>query len=406
VHRARPPDLALTPLRQRRRDPQDDSPHPTHDELESTMSTIERDAVSGVTIAGVSAANLSAPSLQDDPKPIAFYIQSEVHNSDWVLARNAQGKVRLAHKDGSIGQLWMREDDPRGGFFLVNAETNEVLHQTRPQGGEVALKAKSLGDSSMLWRQEAYRGVWSGLNAFSDWEQKLNLAGNGPYNENSVPILWEYSNKSPNECWQLIPDTGLITLESITYDMSQAQVSRVEPFLCKGTSIDNRLRTVPVTTAVELARSVNVTRQFSYSESVAKSLKIAEKLGVKINIKDIVEVSPEVSSEQSTTTTTTYLEQTAQGTTTSDKVTVSVQVPAGAHYQFMVRVAYGKVSVPFTAKVSRVLPTGATQIDTVHGVYTNVNSINYDIVAVDVTSGTPRTVQTLPSPAGAPLPRP
>ena len=370
------------------------------------MSTTERNAVSGVTIAGASAANLSAPA-QDDPRPVAFYIQSEVHNSDWVLSRNAQGKVRLAHKDGAIGQLWMREDDPRGGFFLVNAETGEVMCQTRLQGGEIVLKAKSLSDSAMLWRQEDYRGPWKGLNALRDWEQKLNLAGNGPYNENSVPILWEYSNKSPNECWQLIPDTGLITLESITYDMKQAQVSRVQPFLCQATSVDARQSGIPINTTVELVRSITVTRQFSYSESVSKSLKIAEKLGVKVKIKEIVEVSPEVSVEHSTATTTTYLEQTSQSTTASDKVSMQVQVPARTRYEFMVRVAYGKVTVPFTATIARVLPTGATQRDTITGRYTNVNSINYDIFAVDVTSGVARPAETLPAPAGAaPLPRP
>lgn len=370
------------------------------------MSTIERDALSGVTLAGVSAANLSA-AAQDDPKPVAFYIQSEVHNSDWVLSRNADGKIRLAHKDGSIGQLWMREDDARGGFFLVNAANGEVMYQTRLQGGEVTLKPKNLSDSAMLWRLENWRGPWKGLNAFRDVEQKLNLAGNGPYNENSIPILWEYSKQSPNECWQLLPDTGLITVESITYDLKQAQVGRVQPFVCQGTSVDARQSGIPITTTVELARSISVTRQFSYSDSVSKSLKIAEKLGVKIKIKEIVEVSPEVSAEQSTTTTTTYLEQTSQGTTASDRISMQVTVPARTRYEFMVRVAYGKVSVPYTATIARVLPTGETQRETITGVYTNVNSISYDIVAVDVTSGTARPAETLPPPAGAAaLPRP
>ena len=369
------------------------------------MSTIERDALSGVTIASV--ANLSAPSVQDDPKPMVFYIQSEVHNADWVLSRNAQGKVRLAHKDGSIGQLWMREDDPRGGFFLVNAENGEVMCQTHLQGGEITLKARNLSDSAMLWRLENWRGPWKGLNSLRDLEQKLNLAGNGPYNENTVPILWEYSYQSPNECWQLIPDTGLITLESITYDLKQAQVGRVQPFVCQSTSVDARQSGIPINTTVELVRSVSVTRQFSYSDSVSKSLKIAEKLGVKIKIKEIVEVSPEVSSEQSIATTTTYLEQTSQGTTASDRISMQVTVPARKRYEFMVRVAYGKVSVPFTATIARVLPTGATQRDTVKGTYTNVNAINYDIVAVDVTSGTAQPAQTLTPPAGAAaLPRP
>ena len=364
------------------------------------MSTIERDAISGVTLAAA-----AAPSLQDDPKPVAFYIQSEVHNADWVLSRNADGKVRLAHKDGSIGQLWMREDDPRGGFFLVNAEKGEVLCQTHLQGGEVTLKTKNLSDSAMLWRLENWRGPWKGINSFRDVEQKLNLAGNGPYNETSIPIVWEYSRQSPNECWQMIPDTGLISLESITYDLKQAQVGRVQPFVCQGTSVDARKSDIPINATVELARSTSVTRQFSYSDSVSKSLKLAEKLGVKIKIKEIVEVSPEVSSEQTIATTTTYLEQTSQGTTASDRISMQVSVPPKKHYEFMVRVAYGKVSVPFTATIARVLPTGATQRDTITGTYTNVNAINYDIVAVDVTSGTAQPAQTLSPSGAAALPR-
>jgi len=367
------------------------------------MSTIERDAVFGVTISPA-AGDLSA---QADPRPVAFYIQSEVGNSDWVLSRNPDNQVRLAHKTGAIGQLWMREDDPRGGFFLVNAENGQVLNQTRPQGGEVTLEPKRLGNAAMLWSVEPYRGQWSGINAFNDWEQKLNLAGNGPYDESTRVILWEYSNKAPNECWQLIPDTGLIAVESITYDMSQARVSRVEPALCEATSIDNRRGEVTLETSVKLARSVTSSRQFSSSTATSETVRIAEKVGVKLVVEKIVEFSGEMAVERTTGKTTTFGEQSTQTTTVSDEVTVAVKVPPHVRYEYMVRISYGKVSVPYSAQVSRVLPDNTKAYSDISGVYTNVSSTNYDIVAVDVTSGVARPAETLAAPAGAAaLPQP
>lgn len=366
------------------------------------MSTIERDAVSGITLAAA-----SAPAALQADKPTAFYLQSQVHSSDWVLARNADGKVRLAHKNGSIGQLWMREDDPRGGFFVVNVGSGEVLCRTRLQGGEVVLKAKSLADSAMLWKIDPFGGgTWLGLTTFDDWEQKLNLAGNGPYNENSSVIVWEYSRGAPNERWQIVPDTGLITVESITYDMPRAQVSHLDPALCEATVIDNLAGAIAIETSVELARSVSVSRQFTYTHQTSDTLKIATKLGSKLSVDKIAEVSGEISVERTKGTTITFGQQTTESTLVSDKLTVRVTVPPRTRYEYMVRVSYGRVSVPYTATLSRVLPNGTTERSEVKGIYTNVNSTRYDIVAVDVSGGAPRTVQTLAPPAGSPLPRP
>jgi hypothetical protein len=140
-----------------------------------------------------------------------FYIQSKIGLSDWVLTASTDRKsVHLAHRNvDDLNQHWQREDDPRGGFFLYNVGTGEVLQRTTSQGGRVELRERNNSDSNQLWRQETW-GSWVGINTLVDWEQKLNVSGGRPYNETTPIILWEYSRGGENESWQFVPVPEII----------------------------------------------------------------------------------------------------------------------------------------------------------------------------------------------------
>jgi hypothetical protein len=345
-----------------------------------------------------------SPHLQADASA-AFYIQSRVHNADWVLARTPTGRVRLAHKTGELGQLWRRLDDRREGFFLVNVETDEVLTQTRFEGGEVVLKQKNISDPLMLWRLDRMDGgAWIGLTAFTDWEQKLNLAGNGPYNESTLVCMWGYSGGAPNERWQMIPDTCEMVVESLRYDLANARMPDLKPELCVATAVDNRDGTTQIETTVELTRARKVTRRFTYNSSVSEVVTIAHKLGAKLTFDAVVELSGEIAVEKKLQTGFTVGEETESSTADSDKLTARVKVPGGRHYEFMVRVYYGTVSVPYTATISRVLPDGSRKNTTITGTYTNMNAVKNEIVARDLTNGTPQPVPAKGVVTDAPIP--
>lgn len=346
------------------------------------------------------ATALKALQASDPTQPAgAFYIQSSIGSTDWVLARrniNGREVVRLAHKSGALDQLWTREDDPRGGYFLTNLETNTVL-TWHGRGIECTLEAKNLGDPHQLWVTAG--GQWAYICA-PNWNQTLNVFGYS-YGEGNGIGLWEISGGQPNELWMYVAERGEVKVESITYDMNAARLNLgLAPTQCLATAVDNRMGAIVLDTNVELQRVVSNSRQLTYSDSSAKTIKIAQTLGYKLGIEKIVEVSNQMAMETSTTSTITFGDQKVQTTSNADKVTVRVQVPPKSVCEYAVRVYYGSVTVPYTAQVSRTLPNGSKEYTNIVGTYTNVNMIKYDIQANDVTSGTPKPLQAI-APAAA-----
>ena len=345
------------------------------------------------------AAALKALQASDPTPPAgAFYIQSCIDNSDWVLARKHIGGkevVRLAHKSGALDQLWTREDDPRGGYFLTNLQTNTVL-EWHGRGVECTLEPRSLGQPHQLWVTVA-RDKWFFICA-PNWNQTLNVFGSS-YNEQNGIGQWEVSGGQYNELWMYVPDRGEVKVESINYDMASARLNLgLAPTLCLATAVDNRAGAIMIDTNVELQRTISNSRQLTYGDSSANTVKIAQTLGFKLGIEKIVEVSNQMAVETTTTSTITFGDQRVQSMNNNDKVSVRVQVPPRSLCEFAVRVYYGSVTVPYTAKVSRVLPNGSKETSDIVGTYTNVNMIKYDIQATDMTSGTPKPLQA-PAPA-------
>jgi hypothetical protein len=333
-------------------------------------------------------------------RPSVFYLRSAADNKDWVLAVKDNGyDVQVQHLSGAPSQLWYLEDDVRGGYFLRNIRNDKVLMYTGGQGDKVVVVDKNLALTAQLWRDD-WQGAWDCITAYNNWQQKVNVAGGPGYDESRAIVLWEYSGGAPNEIWQFQADSGLMKVESITYDMSQAKLNlAIPPSVCAATAVDNRAGTTAMDTTVELSRTISNSRQFSYSQSSSTTFKIAEKLGSKLGIEKIVEVSGEIAVERSTTDSVTLGQQSSQTFTASDKVAVRVQVPPKSQFEYMIRVYYGSVSVPYTATVSRMTPAGKVT-EQVTGIFTDVNMVKYDIQATDVSGAMPKMAGALAAPSG------
>lgn len=112
--------------------------------------------------------------------------------------------LHLNHNTVDPRQLWVREEDAaRGGFFLRNPFLDRCLRAGSSQGGTITMASKSMGDAEFIWRKEQ-GDDWGCLNKLSDWEQKMNVAGNGPYDENTPIIQYEYDRGSDHELWKLV----------------------------------------------------------------------------------------------------------------------------------------------------------------------------------------------------------
>src|SRR4030081_3367104 len=128
----------------------------------------------------------------------------EIRPHDLTVKGGSNYSLRLNHNTVDQRQLWVRQDDKgRGGFFLRNPFLDLCLRAGSSQGGNVTMAKKSMDDPEFIWVKE--RGDdWGCLHKISDSEQKLNVGGNGPYNENTPIIQYEYDKGSDHELWKLV----------------------------------------------------------------------------------------------------------------------------------------------------------------------------------------------------------
>jgi hypothetical protein len=59
---------------------------------------------------------------------------------------------------------------------------------------------KSMDDPEFIWHHEQGDDNWGCLNKHSDSEQKLNVRGDGPYDENTPIIQYGYDKGPPTSC--------------------------------------------------------------------------------------------------------------------------------------------------------------------------------------------------------------
>jgi len=306
-----------------------------------------------------------------------------------------QPTVQTQTRSGSIDQLWTRGEGTKDANRFIHVATGLAL-RWNGRGQPLTLAPMMLNDKQQLWYPEDAGNSLLKLFAV-EWNQAMNVLGNGPYGVYRGVGLWEYSGGQDNELWELFAETSLVSVESITYDTAKASVNlSLAPTVGVATAVDNRKGVSPLTVNVELQRSMTSSKQFSYSDSSATALKVAQTIGVKGGIDKVIEVSEQTVIESTATRTITLGDTTAQSITTSDKLTVGVTVAPGMRYQYAVMVSYGQVTVPYTATLARARPDKTIERTQVSGIYTGVNMVKFDIVATDITDGAAKPLQGTP----------
>jgi hypothetical protein len=316
-----------------------------------------------------------------------FYIMSRIAQSDWVLsARQDNKELQITHADFRPEQLWTREAALDGkAFHLINASNNKAIKQSG-HGAALTLVDFDRGDVSQKWITGSEPGDgWYGIASAMDTSQQINVAGD-TWDKSSGIVLWEYSQNRVNEVFQAVSNFGKFTLEDIKYDLNQLVINNnLPPVNCVSVIIDTRKTGLPAKDTLQLQRQFSTSTKLTYSESTTRTLTITEKLGVKLILKDLIEVNGEGQITHSTANTITFGQEKATVETTTDTVTHGIDVPAGMHVKFWVLVRSGKINVPYTAVVRRT--DGVSTRDTpVSGVYERVNATGYDIMQEDLVS--------------------
>jgi hypothetical protein len=130
----------------------------------------------------------------------------------------------LRPRTGTIGQLWAATPDNRGGAVLTHINTGLALAHTstgsdvlgRWVSGVVSTAAKS-GGPEQLWRVEDLGGGWSVINTLLSWDAKLDVY-QGDLDGRLQLYPW---NGGDNQQWGVVPETGQITVNSVSYDIAK-----------------------------------------------------------------------------------------------------------------------------------------------------------------------------------------
>ncbi|HEY3910326.1 MAG TPA: hypothetical protein VGM07_10585 [Stellaceae bacterium] len=312
-----------------------------------------------------------------------FYLQSKIGLSNWALTITAQNTVVMQALDSAIDQLWAAIPDQRGGAFLKHVGLGRVL--ARGSDGHLQAVNQNGADPAQLWRVEDLGRPWVGINSLTDWEQKINVYGS---NVHGTIGTWRWDGGADNEEWRLVEESGAVTIDGIVYDTSKAVADLGKPpSRCAATTVDNTRSGVPDTSTYTLSRSVTTTRSFTNSESDTTGHKYTQTFGVKGGIDKVIEVSASASFEESDSKTISITSQTSESETNTDTVSTSVNVPAGKKYRYQVVVHYGKVSVPYTARLTfqSVVPGAAPVHFEQKGMFEGVNATGVAVEVVDIT---------------------
>jgi hypothetical protein len=343
------------------------------------------------------------------PKP--FYIMSKIGGSNWVLTLTPDGGVTMRQLTGTIDQLWTATPDARGGAFLRHVSTGRVLayqiQRINPMFPDVPagpLQSANLSgsDPKQLWRREDLGDGWSGINAFLNWEGKVNVYDSNVLFNPTVGIF-HWDGGADNEEWKLVEETGEVTVDSVTYDLAKAVADLgIPPSQGSAITVDNSAGGTPVTSTYSLNRTVTKQTSITHSESDTTGLKYTQTFSVKGGIEKVIEVSASSSFEESSSKTISLTDQKTNTESVTDTVQTQVSVPAGKIYSYNIIVFYGKVTVPYTAKSTFHSSTpGAAPVSiTTTGLFTGVNSTNSKIAVADITAGRaqPKAVELKPVP--------
>lgn len=333
-----------------------------------------------------------------------YVIQSKIGNSNWALAvrnntypdadimdwKHEDCSVHLARLTNSDAQLWIKEEDDRGGFLLRAAFLD---CQAYPQGiylraggsqasGPVTLVPNDGTDPEFIWNKEGGDG-WGCLNKLPDSEQKLQVQGDGPYDESSKICNYEYDRGSDHELWKLIPRISDYTDTVVEY--GKTTISPGAPFTAASGVIEN---TTGATT--DVGTSLSTTRTTSYSHSVSHesstTYSVTQSLGVTFKIKKVMEIEEQTSFTWATTnsTITGDEESVSESTTVTTDVTLS-DVKAGKRYEVVIQANKATLTAPYTATLHHKRADGSVgQPFTISGVYTYDGAYQYKTIVFEL----------------------
>jgi hypothetical protein len=268
-------------------------------------------------------------------------------------------------------QYWeLRQVRNDGAFAIINKKRGLCIARREDTQGTplilVGVDQTPYNDLA-VWRDDKVAGTYNALNSYKDWEQKINIPGNGPYTDGQALLTWGWSGGAQNELWAKVDDASAVTIKSINFDVTNGNIQDETP-LVAGT------QTVVNNSSQEQQQTVTFTfaETNSYHFEQTTGLKVTESVEFTAGLPLVGDSKVAITVEGSWTFT--------DGTEQTHEQQVSYDVPVTVPPHKSIRVSMvalrARSNVPFSAVVSYAVPNGAAVERTVSGMFVGVNGYN------------------------------
>ncbi|WAS94536.1 RICIN domain-containing protein [Nannocystis punicea] len=310
-----------------------------------------------------------------------FYILSKARgpgNVALALSASPTGNgdiVVATHSYQDERQMWekrLRQANNTTVFGLVNKSTGTCLARASADNGaslQLVPATRILSDDLAAWQDDTVQGQYNALASLQDWEQKINIFGDGPYASGSRCISWHWDGGSENELWRFASANREIALKRIEFLLDQGKVVQMPP------SVFYRTRLVNNTTQEQ-------EQTFQYATSKTKTETYSASAGLELSVGYQVEVSAPVGLKTTLTlgakVTTTITFGRTEETSESVTLTSPVKVPANSAVKANVIMQHSQIDVPFRAVYDVTYGDGTKQEVVTNGMYNQVSFYNVE----------------------------
>ncbi|AKQ66809.1 hypothetical protein A176_003721 [Myxococcus hansupus] len=267
-------------------------------------------------------------------------------------------------------QLWeVRNTRGDEGFSIINKSTGRAICRASNEQGAslitVGLEAINTNDLA-VWRNEGNE-TFNPIYSFADWEQKINILGNGPYRAGTQLVTWEWSGGGDNEKWAQVKDARQIRLKAINFDMNVANIEDYSPKVGGTQTVTN------ITSSEQLQTlSFKFVEGHSYSFTHERGLSVSQSLEFKGGLPGLKEGKVAWTIEGSWK----YVQEQESTDDSEVAISVPVKVPANSSIRVSVLMLQARISVPYSATIETVYADGTTQTSETGGLFGGVNTYN------------------------------
>jgi hypothetical protein len=282
-------------------------------------------------------------------------------------------------------EAWVVKPDRAGSYAIYSPWAQKYVTRQENVNALILTTQDPNNDSPWaLWRNEGDTSSWHAINSLTDWEQKIDVPGNGPYTPGQIVFTHGW-NGGDNQMWQMIPTVGSVAVKSIDFDLGLGIITDGNPVIAGKQIVTN-----DTGTPQEQTLHFTFIETHSYKYTKETGLKVSESLEFKAGLPLLGESKVKIEVQG----TWKFSEETTSEDETQVALDVPITVPPHTAMQVDVIVLQATLNVPYQAVVSYRHPDGTEFEAHTGGTFSGTNG--YGVVTKFTQLGTPHNVERTP----------